>query len=162
MGTKYAIEHFLKAFNWDLNTRNFALNPKPGEIEVTEFNYRGENAVVYDENGVTVRSEGPKTRLDPWDNVPGDVIETLFAEGEGATAYGQVPGRFDAVTVARVAERAPGPETDENKALREQLIAQMNNMAGNDALTLFLTAKQEQVGVSVNQQLLESLLVNSY
>ena len=56
MGTKYAIEHFLKAFNWDLTTRNFALKPKPGEIKVSEFDYLGENAVVYDENGVTIRS----------------------------------------------------------------------------------------------------------
>ncbi len=56
MGTKYAIEHFLKAFNWDLQTRNFRLNPGPGKIEVFEFDYRGENQVVYEENGVTIRS----------------------------------------------------------------------------------------------------------
>ena len=56
MGTKYAVEHFLKAFNWDRQTRNFRLNPAPGKIEVTEFDYRGENAVVYEENGVVIRS----------------------------------------------------------------------------------------------------------
>ncbi|MDV7144294.1 guanitoxin biosynthesis MBL fold metallo-hydrolase GntH [Tropicimonas sp. TH_r6] len=56
MGTKYAVENFLKAFNWDLQTRNFALSQEPGKIEVTEFDFRGENEVVYQENGVTVRS----------------------------------------------------------------------------------------------------------
>jgi ribonuclease Z len=56
MGTKYAVEHFLKAYNWDAQTRNFAINPEPGKISVTEFDYRAENVVVYRENGVTIRS----------------------------------------------------------------------------------------------------------
>jgi ribonuclease Z len=56
MGTKYAVEHFLKAYNWDAQTRNFKLNPAPGVIDVNEFDYKAENAVVYQENGVTIRS----------------------------------------------------------------------------------------------------------
>jgi ribonuclease Z len=56
MGTAYAIEHFLKAFNWDAQTRNFVLSPEPGKITVKEFDYKAVNAVVYQENGVTVRS----------------------------------------------------------------------------------------------------------
>ena len=56
MGTAYAIEHFLKAYNWDKTTRNFRINPAPGKIEVIEFDYKAENAVVYEENGVTIRS----------------------------------------------------------------------------------------------------------
>ena len=56
MGTKYAVEHFLKSFNWDATTRNFVLSPKPGEITVKEFDYKAVNAVVYEENGVTIRS----------------------------------------------------------------------------------------------------------
>lgn len=56
MGTKYAVDHFLKSFNWDAQTRNFKLNPAPGKITVTEFDYTAENAVVYQENGVTIRS----------------------------------------------------------------------------------------------------------
>ncbi len=56
MGTKYAVEHFLKAYNWDATTRNAKLSPKPGQIEVKEFDYKGENQVVYQENGVTIRS----------------------------------------------------------------------------------------------------------
>jgi ribonuclease Z len=56
MGTKYAVEHFLKAYNWDYQTRLTALSDEPGRIRVTEFDYKGENHVVYEENGVTVRS----------------------------------------------------------------------------------------------------------
>ena len=56
MGTKYAVDHFLKAYNWDAQTRSFKLNPTPGKISVIEFDYTAENAVVYQENGVTIRS----------------------------------------------------------------------------------------------------------
>ena len=56
MGTKYAVENFLKAYNWDYQTRVGALADAPGQIEVTEFDYKGKNIVVYNENGVTVRS----------------------------------------------------------------------------------------------------------
>jgi len=56
MGTAYAIEHFLKAYNWDATTRNFFLSPEPGKITVTEFDYKAVNAIVYQENGVTIRS----------------------------------------------------------------------------------------------------------
>lgn len=56
MGTRYAVEHFLKTYNWDAQTRNFAVNPEPGKITVTEFDYTAENAVVYQEDGVTIRS----------------------------------------------------------------------------------------------------------
>ncbi len=56
LGTKYAMDNFLKHANWDFQTRAFALNPKPGMIETQEFDYKGENQVVYQENGVTIRS----------------------------------------------------------------------------------------------------------
>jgi ribonuclease Z len=56
MGTAYAIEHFLKAFNWDYQTRAFKITPVPGNITVHEFDYKAENAVVYDRNGIVVRS----------------------------------------------------------------------------------------------------------
>ena len=50
------MEHFLKFCNWDYQTRAYKITPMPGQIEVHEFDYKGENIVVYDENGVTVRS----------------------------------------------------------------------------------------------------------
>ena len=56
MGTKYAMESFLQHANWDFMTRAVAISPIPGGIEVHEFDYRGENQVVYQENGVTIRS----------------------------------------------------------------------------------------------------------
>jgi len=56
MGTKYAVEHFLKAFNWDNTSRIANLANEPGKISVTEFDFRGVNQVVYKENGVTIRS----------------------------------------------------------------------------------------------------------
>ncbi len=56
MGTKYAVEHFLKAYNWDYQTRAFKISPVPGSIEVEEFDYKAVNKIVYDQNGIVVRS----------------------------------------------------------------------------------------------------------
>jgi ribonuclease Z len=56
MGTAYAVEHFLKANHWDYQTRAFKISPIPGEIIVHEFDYKAENAVIYDNNGIVVRS----------------------------------------------------------------------------------------------------------
>jgi len=56
MGTKYAVEHFLKAYNWDNMTRLATLPSQPGKINVHEFDYKGENKTVYEKNGVTIKS----------------------------------------------------------------------------------------------------------
>ncbi len=56
MGTKYAMEHFLKFCNWDYQTRAYKITPIPGQIEVHEFDYKGENIEIYNENGVSIRS----------------------------------------------------------------------------------------------------------
>ncbi len=56
MGTKYAIESILKAFNWDYMTRAVIINPIPGGITVHEFDYKGINKVIYNDKGVTIRS----------------------------------------------------------------------------------------------------------
>jgi ribonuclease Z len=56
MGTAYAIEHFLKAYNWDYQTRAFKITPVPGDIKVQEFDYKAVNKVIYDENGIEVRT----------------------------------------------------------------------------------------------------------
>jgi len=56
MGTKYALEHFLKAYNWDYQTRAYKITPVPGQITVHEFDYKGVNKVIYDQNGIKVRS----------------------------------------------------------------------------------------------------------
>jgi ribonuclease Z len=56
LGTKYAMDNFLKHANWDYTTRAAMISPIPGKIEVQEFDYKAENQVVYQENGVTIRS----------------------------------------------------------------------------------------------------------
>jgi ribonuclease Z len=56
MGMKHAIKGFLMAFNWDYQSRLATLANTPGQIQVTEFDYKGENQIVYDEKGVVVRS----------------------------------------------------------------------------------------------------------
>ena len=76
MGTAYAVEHFLKAFNWDLQTRNAKLAPEPGKISVIEFDYKGENQVVYQENGVDDPQSWPAIHA-------GDGAGQLFLEYAG-------------------------------------------------------------------------------
>ena len=39
MGTKYAVEHFIRAYNWDYQTRMANLPHAPGQIDVHEFDY---------------------------------------------------------------------------------------------------------------------------
>ena len=56
LGTKAAIEGFLKFVAWDKETRSFQITPLPGEVEVTEFDYKIENQVVYESDGITVRT----------------------------------------------------------------------------------------------------------
>ena len=56
MGTKYAVEHFMKANNWDYQTRAYKITPVPGQITVHEFDYMGMNEIIYQENGITVRT----------------------------------------------------------------------------------------------------------
>ena len=56
MGTKYAIDGFMQANNWDFQTRAYKITPIPGNIMVHEFDYKAENGVIYDKNGIVVRS----------------------------------------------------------------------------------------------------------
>jgi len=55
-GTKYAIDHVRKALTWDLDGRRGLTDPRGYHIEANEFDYKGVNQVVYQENGVTIRS----------------------------------------------------------------------------------------------------------
>lgn len=56
MGTKYAIDGLKRMLNWDAATLKGLLDARGEKIEVTEFDYKGVNQVIYQENGVTVRS----------------------------------------------------------------------------------------------------------
>lgn len=56
LGTKYSMDNFLRHANWDYVTRSFNISAIPGGIDTIEFDYKGVNQVVYQENGVTIRS----------------------------------------------------------------------------------------------------------
>ena len=56
LGTKAFIEAMQKGYAWDIATRSGALPDKGGRIEVHEFDYKQENAIVYQDNGVVIRS----------------------------------------------------------------------------------------------------------
>jgi len=56
LGTKAFVEGMQKGYAWDLQTRSGALPDRGAKIVVHEFDYKQENEIVYQENGVTVRS----------------------------------------------------------------------------------------------------------
>ena len=118
MGTAYAIDGFLRAFNWDYQTRAYKITPVPGQINVHEFDYKAENAVVYDQNEVVVRSipaihagDGPVSYIIEYTGMKlvfgGDtspnrwfvqyakdadfVIHEAFASPDSFVTYGQAP-----------------------------------------------------------------------
>lgn len=73
MGTKYAIDGFMRAYNWDYVTRAVKISSVPGQIKVHEFDYKGINEAIYDENGVVIRSipaihagDGPVSFILEW------------------------------------------------------------------------------------------------
>ena len=55
-GTAYAIEHLQKMLTWDLDGRNGRLPPSGRKLVVHEFDYRAENEVIYEKNGVVIRA----------------------------------------------------------------------------------------------------------
>jgi ribonuclease Z len=56
LGSKAFVEAMKKGYAWDIATRTGALPDAGGHIEVHEFDYMQENEVVYQKNGVTIRS----------------------------------------------------------------------------------------------------------
>ena len=77
LGTKAYVDAIQQAYAWDIATRTGALPDACGQIEVHEFAYMQENVVVYQENGVTIRScAQPKcpSRFYKWQNRPIDNI----------------------------------------------------------------------------------------
>lgn len=114
-------------------------------------------AEIASEFSLEIESEGPKSRIEGWTSLPNDLVQTLFDEGENATGRATAPGRIDTVVLAQVAAVAAAEDTEENQRLRDALAGRMNSTAGDDALTLFMIAKQEEFGVSVNQQALDAI-----
>lgn len=112
-------------------------------------------AVAADELGVDVQTEGPKTRAEGWAGITGELVEDIFDTPMGGAGYFATPNAPGLVTVATVVG-IEAPEADEQRL--EALRAQLNQMTGSDALQLFLSAKQVEAGVTINTQLLDSLL----
>jgi ribonuclease Z len=55
-GTAYAIEHMEKMLTWDKGSRLGNVDIRGLEIDVTEFDYKAVNNVIYQESGVTIRT----------------------------------------------------------------------------------------------------------
>ncbi len=56
LGTKTFVEGMQKGYAWDLATRTGALPDQGAQIVVHEFDYMQQNEIVYQDNGVTIRS----------------------------------------------------------------------------------------------------------
>ncbi len=56
LGIASYVKHMQAGYAWDIATRSGALPDAGGKIEVTEFDYMQENQIVYQGNGVTIRS----------------------------------------------------------------------------------------------------------
>ncbi|MES0827278.1 guanitoxin biosynthesis MBL fold metallo-hydrolase GntH [Ruegeria sp. SCP11] len=56
LGTAYALDHMQKMLTWDLAGRAGIVDFRGYSIEVNEFDYKLENEVIYDENGVQIRT----------------------------------------------------------------------------------------------------------
>jgi len=56
LGTAYAIEKMKEMYTWDLAGRVGIVDFRGYSIEVDEFDYKAENAVIYEANGVKIRS----------------------------------------------------------------------------------------------------------
>jgi len=76
-GTKYALEHLFKALTWDRDGRAGLTDPRGYQMfEVHEFDYKAVNEIIYNENGVTVRSipaihslDGPVSFILEWNGL---------------------------------------------------------------------------------------------
>jgi ribonuclease Z len=56
LGTAYAVQKMKEMLTWDLAGRVGLVDFRGYSVEVNEFDYKGVNAVIYEENGVTIRS----------------------------------------------------------------------------------------------------------
>jgi ribonuclease Z len=75
-GTKVALEHMEKMLAWDVDTRMGNTDTRGLFLEVTEFDYKAVNQVIYEENGVTIRTipaihifDGPVSFILEWNGL---------------------------------------------------------------------------------------------
>ncbi len=55
-GTKAWVDYLHKAWGWEAASRGAAVDPRATKVDVKEFDWKAINAVVYDENGVVIRT----------------------------------------------------------------------------------------------------------
>ncbi|MHC4234939.1 MAG: guanitoxin biosynthesis MBL fold metallo-hydrolase GntH [Planctomycetota bacterium] len=75
-GIAYAMDHMQEMLSWDVDGRIGNVDTRGLSMEVTEFDYRGVNEVIYQENGVTIRSipaihsfDGPVSFILDWNGL---------------------------------------------------------------------------------------------
>ncbi len=75
-GTAYALEHLEQSLKWDVDTRFGNPDTRGLFLEVTEFDYRAVNEVIFQENGVTIRTipaihiyDGPVSFILEWNGL---------------------------------------------------------------------------------------------
>ena len=56
LGTQYAVDAMVEMYGWDLAGRAGLVDFRGYHVEVTEFDYTAVNEIIYQENGVTIRS----------------------------------------------------------------------------------------------------------
>jgi ribonuclease Z len=56
LGTAYAVKKMEEMYTWDLAGRVGLVDFRGYSIEVNEFDYKAENAIIYEHNGVKIRS----------------------------------------------------------------------------------------------------------
>ena len=76
LGTKYALEHMEKMFTWDSASRLGNVDIRGQKLEVHEFDYRGVNQEIFNENGVSIRTipaihalDGPVSFILEWNGL---------------------------------------------------------------------------------------------
>ena len=55
-GTAYAMKKMQEMYTWDVGTRAGFIDFRGGQLEVNEFPYETDNEVIFEENGVVIRS----------------------------------------------------------------------------------------------------------
>jgi ribonuclease Z len=55
-GTKHAMDRMQEMYVWDIGTRSGVIDFRGGELKVTEFPFDGINEIIYNENGVVIKS----------------------------------------------------------------------------------------------------------
>ena len=56
LGTAHALKLMKEMYAWDIATRSSIIDARGMVLDVTEFDYKAINKVIFDENGVKIRT----------------------------------------------------------------------------------------------------------